>query len=198
MKPWQTSGCEGLYRFLGRVWRLFVSEGETEESDALRPFGETSPEVRRALHRAIKETTEGIETLKFNTPISRMMELVTALKGQLPSRQDAEAFVLMLSPYAPHLGEELWRRLGHDESIATAAWPEWNDDYLVVDTMAIAFQVMGKLRGTIDVPSDATKDDILEQARTSPNITRWIEGKQIVKEIYVPGRLVNFVVKPGG
>ncbi len=191
VKPWNMSGCEGVHRFLSRTWRLFVDEdtGET------RPFGQTTPEVRRALHLAIKETTEGIESLKFNTPVSRMMELVHACRGEPPARQEAEAFVKILAPYAPHLAEELWHRWGHEGTVADAEWPAWDPAALVADTVRIAVQVRGKLRATVEVPRDADRDAILAEAKAHPNVARHIEGREIVREIVVPGRLVNLVVR---
>jgi leucyl-tRNA synthetase len=190
VKPWQTSGCDGVYRFLSRVWRLFVDDNE-----ALRPFGATSAEAKRALHVAIKETTEGIESLRLNTPIAKMMELVNAAKGEMLAREDAETFVKILAPYAPHLAEELWQKLGHEKTIAYESWPVWDPQALEVDEVEIAVQVMGKLRGTIRVPKATDKDAILKTAKEMPNIAKWLEGQTIVKEVVVPGRLVNFVVR---
>lgn len=189
-KPWQTSGVEGVSRFLARVWRLFVDTDTGE----LNAFRETSREVRKALHLAIKEATDGIEQLKFNTPISKMMEFVNATKGQLPSEADAETFVKVLAPYAPHLAEELWHRLGHAETLSYEPWPVFDPEALVDDTLTIAVQVMGKKRGLIEVAKDASKDEILAAAKADPNVATHLEGKTIRKEIVVPGRLVNFVV----
>jgi leucyl-tRNA synthetase len=191
VKPWQTSGCDGIYRFLGRVWRLFVDE-ETGET---RPCGQTSAEARRALHVAIKETTDGVEALKFNTPISKMMEFVNACRGETPSAADADDFVRILSPYAPHLGEELWRRLGHPDSLSTAAWPTWDPAALAVAVAELGVQVGGKLRGKIELAPDASAAEAFAAARAQPNVARFLEGKEVVKEVYVPGRLVNFVVR---
>ncbi|WP_370324442.1 leucine--tRNA ligase [Euzebya sp.] len=188
-KVWNTSGCEGIHRFLSRTWRLFVDT----DTGALRDLPDETPrEVRRALHTAIKETTEGIETLKVNTPIAKMMELVNACGGQPPAREDAEAFLLILSPYAPHLAEELWSRLGHSQTLAYEPWPKWDADALVEDTTTIAVQVQGKLRGTVDVPTGASDDDVKAAAKAA--VADHLEGKAIRKEIVVPGRLVNFVV----
>ena len=187
--PWQTAGCDGVFRFLSRAWRLFVDE----ESGESRLFGETSKDARRALHLAIKEATEGIEALKLNTPISRMMEFVNACKGHTPSREDAEAFIKILSPWAPHFGEELWARFGHTTTIAYAAWPEWDEAALVDDTVTVVVQVMGKLRAKLDLPTDVSKEDALAQAQAHPNIQKYIEGKTIRKLVYVPGRLINIV-----
>ena len=189
VKPWQTSGCEGVYRFLGKVWRLFI-DGESGE---LKPMGDTSKEVRKALHAAIKETTEGIEVLKFNTPVSKMMEFVNACSGTLPSREDCETFLLILSPYAPHLAEELWQRLGHATTLANEPWPAFDPAALIDDTITIAVQVMGKLRATIEVDRNADKDTVLALAKADERVAKYLEGTTMRKEVYVPGRLVNFV-----
>ena len=192
VKPWQTSGCEGIFRFLNRAWRMLINE----ENGELKNLPEESPKpVRKALHQAIKETTEGIATLKLNTPVSRMMEFINLCKNQTPSREDAEAFILILSPYAPHIAEELWQKMGHTETLAEEPWPKWDPAALVDDQIKIAVQVMGKLRGTIEVSKDASKDDVLAAAKANENVARHLEGKQMIKEIYVPGRLVNFVAR---
>jgi leucyl-tRNA synthetase len=191
VKPWQTSGCEGIFRFLSRAWRLFINE----ETGELRPFGATQPDARRALHNAIKESSEGIEALKFNTPVSKMMEFVNACKNETPSREDAERFLLILSPYAAHMAEELWQRFGHGASILKAAWPDFDPSALVADTVEIAVQVGGKLRGTLSMPREADAPSLLAAAKAHPKVAPLIEGKVMVKEIVVPGRLVNLVVR---
>ncbi len=191
VKPWQTSGCDGVYRFLARTWRTLIDT----ETGALRPLTESSRGVHKALHLAIKETTEGIEALKFNTPIARMMEFINACKGQTLARQDAEDFVKILSPFAPHLAEELWSRLGNSEPLAYASWPSWDPAALLEDTVEIVVQVRGKVRGRVRVPRDADKATILAAARGSESVAKWMAGKTLIKEVYVPGRLVNFVVK---
>ena len=191
VKPWQTSGCEGVYRFLGRVWRLFIDQ----HSGELKPFGPSTDTVRRALHIAIKETTDGIESLKFNTPVSRMMEFVNATSGSLPTREEAEDFLVILSPYAPHLAEELWSRIGNETSISSCSWPDFDESALREESIQIAVQVMGKLRGTIDIAPTADRETVLAAAKSQANVARHLEGKTIIKEIFVPGRLVNFVAK---
>jgi len=193
VKPWQTAGVQGVYRFLERVWRLFVAEDGT-----LRLGDTVAPEVHRALHVAIKETTEGIEALRFNTPIAKMMELVNAARGAPLSRGAAEAFVLILHPYAPHLAEELWSRLGHATSVYGVPWPAWDPAAIEVDTVQIAVQVGGKLRGTFGASKTASPAELLAGARAVENVARHLEGMDVVKEIVVPGKLVNFVVKPRG
>ena len=190
VKPWQTSGCDGIFRFLARVWRLFVNEDTGE----LRPFGKTDKKVKKALHVAIRETTEGIEQLKVNTPVAKMMEFVNICGGKLPAREEAEAFVLILSPYAPHLAEELWEMLGHTDSLTYTAWPKFDPKALVDDEVTIVVQVRGKLRGRLQVARDADRADILAAAKAIDSVAKHLDGKTIRKEIYVPGRLVNFVV----
>jgi leucyl-tRNA synthetase len=193
VKPWQTAGVQGVYRFLERVWRLFVDE----ETDALRlaADGAITADTRRALHIAIKETTEGIEALRLNTPIAKMMELVNAAKGAALPRAEAEALLLILHPFAPHIAEELWARLGHTASIYGHPWPKWDAAALEVESVAIAVQVLGKLRGTFQAAPGASNEALLEGARAVENVAKHLEGKTIVKEIVVPGKLVNFVVR---
>ncbi|GDX81875.1 leucine--tRNA ligase [Deltaproteobacteria bacterium] len=191
VKPWQTAGVGGVARFLERVWRLYVDE----ESDALRLADSVTPEVNRALNVAIKEATEGIEAMRFNTPIAKMMELVNACKGAPLTRDAAERFLLILHPWAPHIAEELWHRLGHAASIYGHPWPTWDAAALVDNTVTIAVQVNGKLRGTFDTARGSSKESLLDQARVVENVAKHLEGKELVKEIVVPDKLVGFVVK---
>ena len=191
VKPWQTSGVQGVYRFLERVWRLLVDE----ESDALRLAESITPEVKRALHAAIKEAGDGIEAMRFNTPIAKMMELVNACKGQPLDRVSAECFLLVLHPWAPHIAEELWRRLGHATSIYGHAWPSFDPAALAASTVTVAVQVNGKLRGTFDIAPGADRDTLVANARAVENVAKYLEGAVVVKEIVVPGKLVGFVLK---
>ncbi len=191
VKPWQTSGVLGVYRFLERVWRMFVDEttGETRAAEA--PL---NVDQRRALHAAIKETTEGIEALRLNTPIAKMMELVNAMRGAALPKDDARDFLLLLHPFAPHAAEELWDRCGFAEPLYGHPWPAWDPAALVVDTVEIAVQVGGKLRGTFAASRSASKDELLAAARAVENVAKHLEGRTITKEIVVPGKLVGFVV----
>ncbi len=191
VKPWQTSGVQGVYRFLERVWRLFVDE----ETDALRLADSITPDVNRALHAAIKEAGDGIEAMRFNTPIAKMMELVNACKGQPLDRVSAECFLLILHPWAPHIAEELWRRLGHTASIYGHPWPSFDSAALVASTLTIAVQVNGKLRGTFEVAPGADRDTLVRNARAVENVAKYLEGVEVLKEIVVPGKLVGFVVR---
>ena len=192
-KPWSTRSVEGVYRFLTRVYRLLVDE----ETGALNPSVvdvQPSKEQLRALHTAVKKVTEDVDALRFNTAIAAMMEWVnTAKKWETLPRAVAEPFVLVLSPFAPHLAEELWGLLGHSDTLAYAPWPAYDEAYLTTDELEIAIQVNGKVRGTVVVPADATKEAVLEAARAVDNVQRHLEEMEIRKEIVVPGRLVNFV-----
>ena len=147
----------------------------------------------KALHLAIKETTQGIESLKFNTPISKMMEFVNACKGQPPTQESAKAFLQLLSPYAPHLAEELWLLLGFTEDINTCSWPVWDEAVFVEDEITVVVQIKGKVRGRIKVSASASKDEVLAIAKAEESVQQWIVGKEIKKEGYIPGKLVFLV-----
>jgi len=194
---WATDGVSGCRRFLDRAWRLAV--GDEESSTPARLVdGDGGPELReveRALHQAIKRVTEAIDNLRMNTAIADMMVFVNeATKAGAVPRAWFEAFVKILSPFAPHLGEELWQRLGHRESIAYAPWPAFDEAKLKRDTITIAVQVSGKLRGTVEVAADAAEADIIAAAKAEPKVAELLAGKAIKREVYVKGRLVNLVV----
>jgi leucyl-tRNA synthetase len=149
MKPWSTSSVEGISRFLDRVWRLYTRE----DGSILLDDTAVSPEMLRVLHQTIRKVTEDLDALKFNTAIAQMMVFVNEVMKQ-PARPRAllEPFVLVLSPFAPHLGEELWARMGHRESLAYAPWPKFDPALCEEDTVTVAVQVNGKLRATLDLP----------------------------------------------
>ncbi len=191
-KPWNTRDIIGVHRFLRRVWRNFVDD----KTDALRVTDAPAPEaLLRTLHKTIARVTEDMERMGFNTAIAALIELNNALVSldEVP-RVVAEPFVLMLAPMAPHLAEELWQRLGHDASLAHALWPEADPRYLKEEQMQVAVQVNGKVRATIAVPAGAGQDDVLRAARAHDNVARFLDGKTLRRQIYVPGRIVNFVV----
>jgi len=195
---WETSGVAGTRRFLDRVWRLVVdTDSEGDDTGRLNPKlgdGEGDREVKRALHAAIKKVSEAVDQLRFNTAIAEMMVFVNeATKAVSVPRDWMESFIKILSPFAPHLCEELWQRLGHGESLAYEAWPTWDQSALAVDTITLAVQIAGKMRGTIEVPADVSEKAAIEAAKSDPKIARHLEGKTIRREIYVPGRLVNLV-----
>ncbi len=194
VKPWSMKGVEGVHRFLNRVWRLFVDD----RADALLPELVAVAPTRdqlRWLHRTIQDVTADLDTLRFNTAISTMMEFVNECQRwtQRP-RAVLETFVLLLSPFAPHLAEELWQRLGHAGTLAYEPWPACDAACLVQDTMEIPVQVNGKLRGKVTVPTGAAQAEIVAAAQAEAAIAPHLAGKTIRKQIFVPGRLLNLVV----
>jgi leucyl-tRNA synthetase len=192
VKPWSTSDVEGVFRFLNRVWRLIAGDSD---DGVTATAAEPTREQLRVLHETIQKVTEDIEDLSFNTAIAKMMEFVNAAnKWDVMPKAIAEPFVLLLSPFAPHLSEELWHRLGHNETLAYEEWPEVNEEYLQREVVEMAVQVNGTVRGTIEVEADAAEDDVLAAARAEDNVARYLDDKSIQREIYVPGRIVNFVV----
>jgi leucyl-tRNA synthetase len=194
VKPWSTRSVDGTYRFLNRAWRLIVDE----RSDALATTlvaREPTAEELRLMHRTIAKVGEDIEALRFNTAISALMEFTNAAykSGSLP-KSLAEQLVLLLAPLAPHLAEELWQRLGHAASLAYEPWPSYEPKYLVTATIEIPVQINGKMRGRIEVPSDADEQQVIKLARADETVLRYLEGKELKRAIYVRGRIVNFVV----
>ncbi|MFB3892113.1 MAG: leucine--tRNA ligase [Phycisphaerae bacterium] len=191
-KPWNTRDIPGVHRFLQRVWRAII--GDDDHASILAAAD--SAEVERGLHKTIKKVGEDIEAMKFNTAIAAMMEFVNAVfKAGSIGRNQAERFVLLLAPFAPHIAEELWQRLGHDKSLACEPWPQYDPAMVAQETVEIPVQVNGKLRARINVPVEAGQDDMLTAAMADPKVAAAVEGKTIVRKIAVPGKLVNLVVK---
>ncbi len=191
-KPWNPRGVSGVHRFLSRVWRLICEDDGLGEKIV---DGTPREELLRELHRAIKRVTDDTENLHFNTAIAAMMEYVNFLYKETNVPKSAvEPLVQMLSPFAPHIAEELWQRLGHTSSVTHAAWPVFDEKHLAVDTYNLAVQVMGKLRGTLVVPADITQDDALALAKADQDVALHLEGKEIRRVIFVPGRILNLVV----
>ena len=194
VKPWNTRSVDGVHRFLARAYRL-VLDRDTQALSSRVTDDDPTAEQSRVLHQTIRKVTDDVEGLRFNTAIAAMMEFVNAAtKWEHVPRRTAEAFVLLLAPFAPHIAEELWRALGHDETLAYSPWPEADERFLVQDTVSVAVQVNGKLRGTVSVAADAGRDAVLAEARAEANVARYLIGTTLRKEIVVPGRLVNFVV----
>ncbi len=192
-KPWSTRGVEGITRFLDRVWRLMV-----EDSGGLsRAVTEEEPtlEQRRLLHRTIKKVTEDLEGLHFNTAIAQMMVFTNEMtKVPTHPRRMLEPFLLLLSPFAPHIAEELWERMGKSPSIAYQPWPTFDPTLVAAERLTIPIQVNGKLRSKIEVPADWSEEQVLDCARQDSKLDEWLQGKTPRKVIYVPKKLVNFVV----
>ena len=178
------------------MWRLLVDE-EAEEV-VLKPLSDSeSPELERLCHQTCLKVDADIEGLRFNTAISALMVYVNGLyeAGTVP-RTAAETLVKLLAPFAPHLSEELWSLLGHAQTLAYEPWPAGDPSKAEDDAVEIAFQVNGKLRDNARVPKAASKDELLALAKSNAKVAKFLEGQQIVKEIVVPGKIVNLVVKP--
>ncbi|MEZ4459712.1 MAG: class I tRNA ligase family protein [bacterium] len=181
----------GVHRFLSRVWRLFC--GDDGLSDKVSPQA-ASADTLRELHKTIKKVTEDTEELRFNTAIASMMEFVNYLyKLDAVPHEVVAPFVQILGPYAPHLTEEIWQRLGNTESISLAAWPTYDESLLVSASYPLAVQIMGKLRATVDCPTDADEATAVAIAQQDDNVQKHLEGKTIRKIVFVKGRILNFV-----
>lgn len=219
VKPWNTKGVEGVYRFLGRVWRLFIDEAaETEFEQRAALSSERSPELLgllkthplisdappnaaqvKALHACIRKVTEDLDNLRFNTAISALMVFINeAQTWETRPRACLAPFLILLQPFAPHIAQELWSRLQPSSTsvpdMAFEPWPTYNPAFLVEDILELPVQVNGKLRDVIRVPVDASAPDIEAEAKAAPKAQPFLAGKSIRKVIIVPRRLVNIVV----
>ncbi|MGZ3455870.1 MAG: class I tRNA ligase family protein, partial [Polyangiales bacterium] len=184
-KPWQTNGVIGVRRFLDRAWNVMVEAGE----------GALDDETNRLLHKTIKKVGEDIEALRFNTAISAMMILSNrfAEAKEVP-KEAAEKFALILSPFAPHLAEEIWERLGHTKSLAYEPWPAFDPALTVDDEVEMAVQVNGKVRSKVRLRRDATEADARAAIANDEAVLAWTKGKTEKKFLFVPGRIINVVV----
>lgn len=189
---WSTNGLDGARRFLDRVWRLIINEDGTLSDKIVENAKESK--LDKVYHETIKKVTEDYENLHFNTAISQMMVFVNeAYKADEIPKEYIEGFVKVLSPVAPHIGEELWSRLGHDTTIAYVDWPTYDESYLVEDEVEIVVQVMGKVRAKLNVAKDTPKEELETLALENEKVQEWIKGKTVRKVIVVPNKLVNIV-----
>ncbi|HEY3808250.1 MAG TPA: leucine--tRNA ligase [Kofleriaceae bacterium] len=193
---WETTGVVGMRKFLDRTWRLLVDpETDTLATKVRDDAATDNKELERALHQAIKRVTNAVTSLEMNTAIADMISFVNeATKAPAIPRPWFESFVKILAPFAPHVCEELWQRLGHRSTITFAQWPAYDDAKLTSDVLVLGVQVSGKLRSEIRVPADATEATILAAAKADDKVQAFLAGKPIKREIYVKGRLVNLVV----
>ena len=192
-KPWSTTGLQGSYRFLKRIWRMFDSENGGMQITDADPAEDKK--LYKLLHRTIMKVTIDIENLRFNTAISALMTLGNKMKSRMSvSRANAETFILMISPFVPHIAEEIWRRLGHTETIVFEKWPEYNELLAKEDLTNIVVQVNGKLRGEFQIENDIDVEIIEQMAKDLPEIQKWTDGKEILKVVVVPNRVVNIVI----
>ncbi|MCR5151294.1 MAG: leucine--tRNA ligase [Clostridiales bacterium] len=187
-KPWSNQGVEGAKKFLTRVWNFFTESENINDGK--------KNELEKEYHKTVRKVTKDFETLGFNTAISQMMIFVNAVykAGSCP-KEYAEGLVKLLSPVAPHICEEMWQLLGHEGTIAFEKWPEWDESKCVDDSVEIAVQINGKVREKMTVPADISQDDAVAAAMELDKIKEATNGKTVVKQLYVKGRLVNIVVK---
>ena len=217
MKPWSTKGVEGVYRFLGRVWRLFIDDGSYKDYeqavtadptkaetllgglalDASINEVEATPEQLKVLHACIKKVTEDLDGMRYNTAISALMVFVNeASKWETKPRETLRIFLLLLNPFAPHLAEDLAARLGEvpGGTVAYEPWPSFDEALLVEDSIEFPVQVNGKLRGHIDITPETSASEIEELALACEKVQQFLSGKEVKKIIVVPNKLVNIAV----
>jgi leucyl-tRNA synthetase len=204
---WSDRGVQGCSRFLGRYWNLVAEVVDAQGSGVAA--GESEAErgraLQRTLHKTIRKVTRDMESFRFNTAVSALMELQNEAldvwanaRGALTLAQWRElldTFTLLLAPMAPHVAEEVRERLGGEGSVLDATWPVWDDELAADEVVTVVVQVNGKVRDRLSVAVDAGRDDVLAAARAGANTRRFLEGKEVLKEVYVPGKLVNFVVR---
>ena len=185
--PWSQNAVKGCRRFLERVWALF---------DQVQPGDSYSQKNEGEMHKTIKKVTEDIENLKFNTAIAALMSLLNTFGDNGVNQAEYKTFILLLSPFAPHICEELNERMGGTEMLVYAPWPKYDESKTVDDTLEIGVQINGKVKGTVWIGAQDTKEQIQEKAMAEPKVAAALEGMQVVKVIVIPGRIVNIVVKP--
>ena len=191
-KPWDTNGIDGCHRFLKKLWQLFWDKDGNLQANATEPTADNM----KSLHKLIKKVTADIEEFSYNTSISAFMVAINELTAQkCRSREVMTQIVALLAPFAPHMAEELWEALGQEGSVCDAQWPAFNDKYLVESSVQLGVQFNGKVRFAMQFPADATPEQMVEMALAAPEAQKHLEGKQIVKTIAVPKRIVNIVVK---
>ena len=198
MKPWSTTGIEGVYRFLGRVWRLAMGEdqeGRWHFAPAKITEAAPSDAILRSMHAAIQKVSEDIDALRFNTAISALMIFVNDLtKEPVRPRAAVEALLLLLAPFAPHLAEELWKQLGHEKTLTYEPWPVADPCYLVKTEIEIPMQINGKLRGVLTIAPGSSQEVVEAAARALPAFAEWTQGKTVRKVVFLMDKLINFVV----
>ena len=189
-KPWDTNGIEGVHRFLRKLWRKYHDEQGT-----FTLTNETASESElKILHHTIKKITEDIERFSFNTGVSNFMICLNDL-AKCNKREILEPLIVLISPFAPHIAEELWQLAGHNESVCIAKWPILNEQYLIEDSFTYPISFNGKMRYKLELPTNASKEEILETVIQHEKSEKWLEGKTIIKSIVVPKKIINIVVK---
>jgi leucyl-tRNA synthetase len=193
-KPWNMHGVDGVHRFLQRAWRMIIDEDTGELSQAVQDT-QADEETLRILHQTIKKVGDDIEEFGFNTAISQMMIFVNHLSKQTVRPKSAiEKFILVLSPFAPHMAEECWGKLGHSEPLAYHAWPDYDSELVKEKEIELAVQIKGKIKDRIVVAADATEEQIKEKALSSEKVIAAMAGSEPKKIIVIKSRLVNIIV----
>ena len=190
--PWSDEALRGVKRFLDRLWEYILNYDTNKQAED--DTNEQDREYLHKLHTLIKKITEDIQALKHNTAIAAYMEFLNEVKNIRPSKQSAEILVKLIAPYAPFMAEELWEKLGNKPSVHLQEWPKYNEKYLQAQTVRYVVQVNGKVRGNIDMPINATKEQVIEQAKHHPNVEKYLKDKEVKKVVFVSGKLVSFVV----
>jgi leucyl-tRNA synthetase len=185
--PWSESSVKGCKRFVDRVWNLL---------DIMVDGEEYSQKLETSFHKTIKKVSDDIENMKFNTAIATLMTLLNEIydAGSI-TKGEVKTFVKLLDPFAPHVAEEVWEAVGGEGLLAVAQWPEYDEAKTVDATIEVPVQICGKLRATITIAKDSTADEAIAAAKADEKVQEFLDGKSIIKEIYVPGKIINIVAK---
>jgi len=188
---WTDQGIEGIYRFLKKTWDLFLKLKEN--------FVQERETVLRKRHSLVRDVTAKMKLFKFNTAISSFMEFLNwlsdpGISGKGIDKKTVETFLILLAPFAPHFSEELWEAIGHPDSIFKESWPEYDNSLAESDIVGMAIQINGKLRGTLRISKKSSREEVIKKAKALPAIEKRLKGKDIKKTIFVPGKIINFVV----
>jgi leucyl-tRNA synthetase len=194
IKPWSMQGVEGVYRFLHKAWRTVVDKNTGELDKAVKE-SHADEVTLRLLNQTIKKVGDDIESFGFNTAISQMMIFINHLsKQEIRPKSIVEKFILVLAPFAPHIAEELWERLGHTESLAYESWPEYDKELIKEKEIELVVQVNGKIKDRIVVSTDADEEQIKQKALAGEKVKKALDGKEPKKIIVIKSRLVNIVI----
>ena len=187
-KPWDEKGIEGSKKFIDRVWRVFIESDKVQNKE--------NPNLEKEYNYTIKKVTEDYENMSFNTAIAQMMIFINAaFKEEIIPIKMVEGFIKVLNPIAPHITEEIWNKLGHEGTISYEKWPEYDESKIVDDKVNLAVQINGKLRDLIEINMDENQEKVKEIVHKSEKVASYIEGHEIVKEIYVKNKIYNIVIK---
>ena len=187
-KPWDEKGIEGSKKFIDRVWRVLIESNKVQDKE--------NPNLEKEYNYTIKKVTEDYENMSFNTAIAQMMIFINAaFKEDIIPIKMAEGFIKVLNPIAPHITEEIWNKLGHEDTISYEKWPEYDETKIVNDKVNLAVQINGKLRDLVKINMDEEQEKVKELVHKSEKVKSYLEGHEIVKEIYVKNKIYNIVIK---